>query len=63
MNARNESETTVELQELSDADLMAINGGSVGTAVDDLLVTAGIALTPVVPPVGTLVATLGTANK
>ncbi|MBW4593098.1 MAG: hypothetical protein KME46_09270 [Brasilonema angustatum HA4187-MV1] len=63
MSARNVSETTVELKELSDADLMVINGGSVGTAVDDLLVTLGAGVTPIIPPVGALLTTLGTFGK
>ncbi|WP_169267412.1 MULTISPECIES: hypothetical protein [Brasilonema] len=44
MNARNEFETTFELEELSDADLMAINGGAIGDDVGGVLTTAAAAV-------------------
>jgi len=53
--------------ELSDADLMAINGGGIGeSVVDPLLTIVGLSVFPVLPPVGPtvggLLISLGTIN-
>ncbi|MBW4627834.1 MAG: hypothetical protein KME49_20590 [Brasilonema octagenarum HA4186-MV1] len=66
MSARNEFETTVELQELSDADLMAINGGAIGDDAGAILNTVGDAVkvlgSGLAKPVNNLVGGLGAAT-